>query len=246
MAGEDLVLAGVASAILRNAKPTATVPATPGSTPTASFTQSQLEQLSGAIAEGVRSIEIPAPVVNVPPAQLPSNLQINFTPEELAKIAEALKPSQRPTKLIETRVMTADFNGGILTNSTFPQLQRIVSYQFVQDYYMIATTLSCSIVNITTAVSGLFFGRDLGEFVNINQQSDTQTASDIYISQMTHQNSTITTIAPLSRTNTVAFGGDAVFVPVQAGTRLALYACGFPGANGNQYTAVVNLHIIAM
>jgi len=108
----------------------------------------------------------------------------------------------------------------------------------------VAGTLSCSIINTSTAVAGLFLGRDLGEQVDIGQQSDTQTASDIYISQLTHQNSTATTIAPLSRTNTIAFGGDASFIPIQAGTRLAVYACGENDAD-NFYSAVINLHIIA-
>jgi hypothetical protein len=97
-------------------------------------------------------------------------------------------------------------------------------------------------VNTSTPVAGLFLARDLGAVININQQSDTETASDVFISQLTHQNSTPTTIAPLSRTNTIAFGGDTQFIRVQAGTRLALYACGSNDAN-NLYTAVANLHL---
>jgi hypothetical protein len=116
------------------------------------------------------------------------------------------------------------------------------AYEFTQDYYLVASTLSCSIVNTSTPVAGLFLARDLGAIINIDQTSESQTASDVFISQLTHQNSTATTIAPLSRTNTIAFGGDTQFIRVQAGTRIALYACGTSDAN-NLYTAVANLHI---
>jgi len=235
-------LAGIASAMLKNARPATSGTPTAGSSPaTATFTPEQIDQLAGALGDAVGRIEIPPAQVSFPP-----NLQLAFSDAELARIAQAIAgASSTQTKLIETRVLTADFDGSILTNSIFPTLQRVTSYQFVQDYYMIASTLSSSIVNVGPDVAGFFFGRDLGEFVDIGQQSDTQTASDIFISQITHQNSTLTTIAPLSRTNTIAFGGDNVFVPVQAGTRLALYACGTPGNAGYLYTATVHLHLIA-
>jgi ubiquinone biosynthesis protein UbiJ len=244
----DLLLAGVASALMRNAKP-ATGPVTPptASGPvTAQFSSEQLDQLAGALMQGIRNIELPTPQVQVPPAQVqfPSNLQLSFSDAELARIAEAIKPkpTEQVSRLIETRVMTLNFNGSAIINSQFPTLQRMSAFQFSQDYYLVASTLSCSIVNTSTPVAGLFLARDLGSIININQQSDTETASDVFISQLTHQNSTQTTIAPLSRTNTIAFGGDTQFIRVQAGTRLALYACGTSDAN-NFYTAVANLHV---
>jgi len=244
----DLLLAGVASALMRNAKP-ATGPVTPptGSGPvTAQFSSEQIDQLAGALMQGIRNIELPTPQVQVPPAQVqfPSNLQLSFSDAELARIAEAIKPkpTEQFSRLIETRVMTLDFNGSAIVSAQFPTLQRMSAFQFSQDYYLVASTLSCSIVNTSTPVAGLFLARDLGSIININQQSDTETASDVFISQLTHQNSTATTIAPLSRTNTIAFGGDTQFIRVQAGTRLALYACGTSDAN-NFYTAVANLHV---
>ena len=244
----DLLLAGVASALMRNAKP-ATGPVTPptGSGPvTAQFSSEQIDQLAGALMQGIRNIELPTPQVQVPPAQVqfPSNLQLSFSDAELARIAEAIKPkpTEQVSRLIETRVMTLDFNGSAIVSAQFPTLQRMSAFQFSQDYYLVASTLSCSIVNTSTPVAGLFLARDLGSIININQQSDTETASDVFISQLTHQNSTATTIAPLSRTNTIAFGGDTQFIRVQAGTRLALYACGTSDAN-NFYTAVANLHV---
>jgi hypothetical protein len=237
----DLLLAGVASALMRNAKP-ATGPVTPptGSGPvTAQFSSEQIDQLAGALVQGVGNIQLPPAQV-----QFPSNLQLSFSDAELARIAEAikLKPTEQVSRLIETRVMTLNFDGSAIINSQFPTLQRMSAFQFSQDYYLVASTLSCSIVNTSTPVAGLFLARDLGSIININQQSDTETASDVFISQLTHQNSTQTTIAPLSRTNTIAFGGDTQFIRVQAGTRLALYACGTSDAN-NFYTAVANLHV---
>jgi ubiquinone biosynthesis protein UbiJ len=237
----DLLLAGVASALMRNAKPATEPVTTPtGSGPvTAQFSSEQIDQLAGALVQGVGNIQLPPAQV-----QFPSNLQLSFSDTELARIAEAIKPkpTEQVSRLIETRVMTLNFNGSAIINSQFPTLQRMSAFQFSQDYYLVASTLSCSIVNTSTPVAGLFLARDLGSTININQQSDTETASDVFISQLTHQNSTQTTIAPLSRTNTIAFGGDTQFIRVQAGTRLALYACGTSDAN-NFYTAVANLHV---
>lgn len=255
----DLLLASAIAGLLK-----AQTPATPPATTTSTFTQQgvqvgitsdQINQLSNAIGNAVQDavsqIQIPAPQVNipdinVPPAQVqfPSNLQLSFSDAELERMANAISAKSSVIKQIETRVLTLDVDGTAVATS-FPLLKRLVTYQFTQDYNLVAGTLSCSIINIDSAeVSGLFLGRDLGEQVDIGQQSDTQTASDIYISQLTHQNSTASTIAPLSRTNTIAFGSDTSFIPIQAGTRLAIYACGANEAT-NLYTAVINLHISA-
>jgi hypothetical protein len=238
----DLLLAAIAGAAMKkaqNAQPTG-IPTSSG------ITESQLGVISQAIEQGISGIQIPAPQVNVPPAKIefPSNLQLSFSDTELARIAAAIKPAEagQPSRLIETRVMTLNFNGSAVVNAQFPTLYRMIAYEFTQDYYLVAATLSCSIVNTSTPVAGFFLARDLGPVVNIDQTSESQTASDVFISQVTHQNSTATTIAPLSRTNTIAFGGDTQFIRVQAGTRIALYACGTSDAN-NLYTAIANLHI---
>jgi hypothetical protein len=244
----DLLIAGVASALMRNAKPATgslNPPATGNGTPTqfgsvtAQFSSEQIDQLAGALVQGVGNIQLPPAQV-----QFPSDLQLSFSDAELERIAGSIAgKTKQKNRLIETRVLTINTTGDALTNASFPTIQLLTSYQFSQSYYLIASTLSCSIVNTSVTVAGLFFGRDLGPIVNIQQQSDTQTASDIYISQLTHQNSTVTTIAPLSRTNTIAFGGDTQFIPVQAGTRLAVYGCGENNSN-NYYTAVINLHLL--
>jgi hypothetical protein len=241
----DLLIAGVASALMRSAKPatgTVTTPPTESGPVTAQFSSEQIDQLAGALVQGISNLQ--APAINVPPAQVqfPSNLQLSFSDAELGRIATAIAGTSQTSRLIETRVMTLDFNGSAILSSQFPILQRMSAYEFTQDYYLVASTLSCSIVNTSTPVAGLFLARDLGAVININQTSESQTASDVFISQLTHQNSTATTIAPLSRTNTIAFGGDTQFIRVQGGTRVALYACGTSDAN-NLYTAVANLHV---
>ena len=236
----DLLLAGVASALMRNAKPaTGTAVTSPtGSGPvTAQFSSEQIDQLAGALVQGVGSIQLPPAQV-----QFPENLRLSFSDTELERIATAIAGKSQTSRLIETRVMTLNFNGSAIIGAQFPTLQRMSAYEFTQDYYLVASTLSCSIVNTSTPVAGLFLARDLGPVIDIDQTSESQTASDVFISQLTHQNSTVTTIAPLSRTNTIAFGGDTQFIRVQAGTRIALYACGVTDAD-NKYTAVANLHI---
>jgi len=236
----DLLLAGVASALMRNAKPaTGTSVTSPtGSGPvTAQFSSEQIDQLAGALVQGVGNIQLPPAQV-----QFPENLRLSFSDTELERIATAIAGKSQTSRLIETRVMTLNFNGSAIIGAQFPTLQRMSAYEFTQDYYLVASTLSCSIVNTSTPVAGLFLARDLGPVIDIDQTSESQTASDVFISQLTHQNSTVTTIAPLSRTNTIAFGGDTQFIRVQAGTRIALYACGVTDAD-NLYTAVANLHI---
>lgn len=241
----DLLLAGVASALMRNAKPTTgtAVTSPTGSGPvTAQFSSEQIDQLAGALVQGISNLQ--APEINVPPAQVqfPENLRLSFSDEELQRIATAIAGKSQTSRLIETRVMTLNFTGNSLVGAQFPTLQRMSAYEFTQDYYLVASTLSCSIVNTNSPVAGLFLARDLGPTINIDQTSESQTASDVFISQLTHQNSTVSTIAPLSRTNTIAFGGDTQFIRVQAGTRIALYACGQQDSD-NFYTAVANLHI---
>jgi hypothetical protein len=242
----DLLLAGVASALMRNAKPatgTVTTPTpTESGTVSAQFSNDQINQLAGAIMQGISTMQ--PPEINVPPAQVqfPENLRLSFSDAELERIATAIAGKGQTSRLIETRVMTLNFTGNSLVGAQFPTLQRMSAYEFTQDYYLVASTLSCSIVNTNTPVAGLFLARDLGPVIDIEQTSESQTASDVYISQLTHQNSTQSTIAPLSRTNTIAFGGDTQFIRVQAGTRIALYACGQQDSD-NFYTAVANLHI---
>jgi hypothetical protein len=241
----DLLLAGVASALMRANKPATgavTTPSTESGPVSAQFSNEQINQLAGAIMQGISTLQ--APEINVPPAQVqfPSNLQLSFSDAELDRLATTISRTNQDSRLIETRVMTLDFDGSALANAQFPTLQRMSAYEFAQDYYLVASTLSCSIVNTSTAVAGLFLARDLGPVINIDQTSESQTASDVFISQLTHQNSTQSTIAPLSRTNTIAFGGDTQFIRVQAGTRIALYACGVTDQD-NLFTAVANLHI---
>jgi hypothetical protein len=241
----DLLLAGVASALMRNAKPatgTVTSPSTESGPVSAQFSNEQINQLAGAIMQGISTLQ--APEINIPPAQVqfPENLRLSFSDAELERIATAIAGKGQTSRLIETRVMTLDFNGSAVVGAQFPTLQRMSAYEFTQDYYLVASTLSCSIVNTSTPVAGLFLARDLGPIINIDQTSESQTASDVFISQLTHQNSTSTTIAPLSRTNTIAFGGDTQFIRVQAGTTIALYACGATDSD-NLYTAVANLHV---
>jgi hypothetical protein len=236
----DLLLAGVASALMRNAKPatgTAVTSPTESGPVTAQFSSEQIDQLAGALVQGVGNIQLPPAQV-----QFPENLRLSFSDTELERIATAIAGKSQTSRLIETRVMTLNFNGSAIIGAQFPTLQRMSAYEFTQDYYLVASTLSCSIVNTSTPVAGLFLARDLGPVIDIDQTSESQTASDVFISQLTHQNSTVTTIAPLSRTNTIAFGGDTQFIRVQAGTRIALYACGVTDAD-NLYTAVANLHI---
>lgn len=245
MAGEDLVLAGVASALLRNARPATASTATPptGSSPTVSLTQSQLEQLAGAVAEGVRSIDIPAPVVNVPAPdiQFPPNLAVRFSDEELQRIATALSPKTDPNKIrsqIFQRSILIDIGTATIPNSTFvnaefPAGVKVASFNFAEQAGLIGVTLSASIVNTYTKPCGFFVALASANRLNFDTTPYTSTAevgsaktpdSQILLSVFTHQNSTATTINPNTRASAISFGLENAVTIVNSQTTLSLYA----------------------
>lgn len=235
----DLLLAGIASALLKNTKPATGPVTTPtGSTPTASFTSEQLDQLAGTIAGAVRSIEIPAPVVNVPPANIPANIQAVLSSEQISQITTAIqsagagqsvKMKQVQNRFLQTPNLagtTIHTLAGGAPNGSYPNIVLVDSIQFTENVNLIAIVLSVSMLNTGTEPMGLYAARVQSPVINLTSQPDpTIRATDIYLSLMTHNNSTGVTNAPASRTSSIAFSPTSAPVSMKSGQSIGIYAC---------------------
>jgi len=250
----DLLLAGVASALMRNAKPaTGTVTTPPASGPvTAQFSNEQINQLAGAIMQGISTMQ--APEINLPPAQVqfPDNLKLSFSDAELARIAQAITPGQSTTDIksrIYQRTILIDISPATVPQSTFifaefPVGQKVASFNFSQQAGLIGVTLSASIVNTQTKPCGFFCALADTPLLNFDTTPYTSNAevgspktpdSQILLSVFTHQNSTATTINPNTRSASLSFGLDNAVQIVNSQTTLSLYAfqtANVPGVSG--------------
>ena len=267
----DLLLAGVASALLRNAKPTTgtvTTPTTTESGPvSAQFSNEQINQLAGAIMQGISTMQ--PPEINLPPAQVqfPDNLKLSFSDAELARIAQAVAPSQSAGDIksrIYQRSIIIDIAPTTIPDSTFiyaefPVGQKVASFNFSQQAGLIGVTLSASIVNTQTKPCGFFCALADTPLLNFDTTPYTTTTevgnpkvpdSQILLSVFTHQNSTSTTINPNTRSASLSFGLENAVQIVNSQSTLALYAFqtadvpGVSGVAGQLMSAVLTAYYI--
>jgi hypothetical protein len=260
----DLLIAGVASALMKSATKPATGPVTPtGSGPvTAQFSSEQLDQLAGALVQGVSNIQLPPAQV-----QFPSNLQLSFSDAELARIAQSIAPSQSAANLksrIYQRSIIIDIGPSTIPNSTFiyaefPVGQKVASFNFAQQAGLIGVTLSASIVNTQTKPCGFFCALADTPLLNFDTTPYTSNAqvgnpktpdSQILLSVFTHQNSTSTTVNPNTRAASLSFGLENAVQIVNSQSTLALYAFqtadvpGVSGTAGQLMSAVLTAYYI--
>ncbi|NBV78005.1 hypothetical protein EBR66_07605 [bacterium] len=259
----DLLLAGVASAILKNAKPTTGPVTTPtGSGPvTAQFSSEQIDQLAGALMQGVGNIQLPPAQV-----QFPSNLQLSFSDAELARIAGAIAPNAKSDikSRIYQRSILIDISPTTIPDSTFifaefPTGQKVASFNFAQQAGLIGVTLSASIVNTQTKPCGFFSALADTPLLNFDTTPYASTAqvgnpktpdSQILLSVFTHQNSTPTTVNPNTRSASLSFGLENAVQIVNSQTTLSLYAfqtasvAGVSGTAGQLMSAVLTAYYI--
>ena len=235
----DLLLAGVASALMRNAKPatgTVTTPSTESGPVTAQFSSEQLDQLAGALVQGVGNIQLPPAQV-----QFPENLKLSFSDEELQRIGNAVKGGSGEEKIksqILQRSILIDIGIGTtpdatFVNAEFPAGIKVASFNFAQEAGLIGITLSASIVNTFTKPCGFFVALADASRLNFDTTPYTTTAqvgnpktpdSQILLSVFTHQNSTALTINPNTRSSAISFGLDSAVTIVNSQSTLSLYA----------------------
>jgi hypothetical protein len=265
----DLLLAGVASALMKSASNKATPGNSVGIPTSSGLTESQLGVISNAIQQGVSSIQIPAPQITLPPAQVqfPDNLKLSFSDAELARIAQSLAPGQSAGDLksrIYQRTIIIDIGTSTIPTSTFvyaefPVGQKVASFNFAQQAGLIGVTLSASIVNTQTKPCGFFVALADTPLLNFDTTPYTSTAevgnpktpdSQILLSVFTHQNSTATTVNPNTRAASLSFGLDNAVQIVNSQSTLSLYAfqtadvAGVSGVAGQLMSAVLTAYYI--
>jgi len=235
----DLLIAGVASALMRSAKPTTgtvTTPTTNSGPVTAQFSSEQIDQLAGALVQGVGNIQLPPAQV-----QFPDNLKLSFSDEELQRIGTAVRGGSDGEKIksqILQRSILIDIGIGTtpdatFVNAEFPAGIKVASFNFAQEAGLIGITLTASIVNTYTKPCGFFVALADVSRLNFDTTPYTSTTevgnpktpdSQILLSVFTHQNSTALTINPNTRSSAISFGLDSAVTIVNSQSTLSLYA----------------------
>ena len=137
-------------------------------------------------------------------------------------------------RTIEARTAGNTFNPAL--TFTYPTLKRIASYQFDQPSHVIALVLSSSMLNFDTQEMAVAVARGNNEFLNMtNSGNDQIAASDIFMTQITHQNSAAGSLSPVSRTTAVAFSPRVAVIDYAAGGTISIYAVS--GSNASSLIA---------
>jgi hypothetical protein len=241
MADGDLLLSALAAGLLRNqtAAQTQTQTGAPpsGGVSIAQFSPEQISQLAAAIQQGIASM--PAPQVNLPEINVPEisipPIQATLSEEQISRLEQAVSSSGKTDDRVYdilNRSVQVDVTGQGIHNLVFPasgsypNLVKLGSIQFIQDVKLVGIVLSASLLNTGTEPMGIFAARDTGNIINFASPADpTVRANDIYLSIVTHNNSTVGTNAPASRTSSIGFSPKAAAVLMRAGSAIAIYGC---------------------
>lgn len=145
---------------------------------------------------------------------------------------------------IQSQMLIAQTQGDLI-NAVFPFIRRLASIEFQSDTGLIGLTISSSVVNSSAGIAGIFIAQTQGELINLTQSSDVSVPANIFISQITHQNSVVGTTAPAARTNSLAFGETTSIIPLRAGSGISIYACG-DAIPDNLFAAALSLYTIVL
>jgi len=133
-------------------------------------------------------------------------------------------------RIIEARTAGNTFNPALAF--TYPTMKRVSTYQFQRPSSVIALVLSSSLLNFDTQEMVVAVARGNTDFINITNNADNQVAaSDVFITQITHQNSVAGTLSPVSRTTAIAFSPKVAVIDYAAGGTISIYAAS--GSNAN-------------
>ena len=248
----DLLLASAIAGLLKAQTP-ATPPATTTSTFTqqgvqVGITSDQINQLSSAIGNAVQDavsqIQIQAPQINIPPIEvppaqvmLPDSIQASLSDAQIARLVDAVSSSasqgvrmkqvqNRFLQIANTAGTTINTLAGGAPNGSYPNIVLIDTIQFTENVNLIAVVLSVSMLNTGTEPMGVYAGRVQGNILNLTSSLDpTIRATDIYLSLLTHNNSTGVTNAPASRTSSIGFSPTSAPVQMKSGQSIGIYAC---------------------
>lgn len=234
MADGDLLLSALAAGLLKSQSTqtqTGTPPPSGGGVSVAQFSPEQIAQLANAISQiqiPAPQVSVPAPVVNVPPAQA------TISDEQISRIISASRQDAPISRKVENRFLqisnitgtTINTLAGGAPNGSYPNIVIIDKIQFVENVDIIAVVLSVSMLNTGTEPMGVYAAKVQQDFLNLVPSSDpTQRSTDIYLSLLTHNNSTGVTNAPASRTSSIAFSPSTAPVKFKSGQSIGIYAC---------------------
>lgn len=133
-------------------------------------------------------------------------------------------------RTIEARTAGNTFNP--LLAFTYPTLRRIASYQFDQPSHVVALVLSSSMLNFDTQQMAVAVARGDSDFINMENSGNNQiAASDIFMTQITHQNSAAGSLSPVSRTTAISFSPKVAVIDYAAGGVISIYAASGSSVN---------------
>ena len=137
-------------------------------------------------------------------------------------------------RIIEARTAGNTFNPALAF--TYPTMKRVATYQFERPSAVIALVLSSSLLNFDTQEMVVAVARGNADFINITNNADNQVAtSDVFMTQITHQNSAVGSLSPVSRTTAVSFSPKVAVIDYAAGGTISIYAVS--GSNASSLIA---------
>lgn len=136
-------------------------------------------------------------------------------------------------RIIEARSAGNTFNPALAF--TYPTMKKMATYQFDQPASVIALVLSSSLLNFDTQEMAVAVARGNNDFLNITNNTNNQVAaSDVYMTQISHQNSAAGSLSPVSRTTAVSFSPRVAVIDFSAGSTISIY-----GASGNNASSLI-------
>jgi hypothetical protein len=145
---------------------------------------------------------------------------------------------------IVSQMLIAQTTGNVI-NTPFPFMKRLATLNYESDMGLIGLTISSSILNLSTGIAGFFIAQDQGDLINLTQSSSTSVPANVFISQITHQNSAVGSNAPAARTNSLAFGEATSIIPLRAGSGISIYACS-DNVAANLFAAALSVYTIVL
>ena len=136
-------------------------------------------------------------------------------------------------RIIEARTTGNIFNPALTFN--YPTMKRVATYQFDQPSHVVAMVLSSSLLNFDTQEMAVAVARGNNDFLNISNSDNNQVAaSDVFMTQISHQNSAAGSLSPVSRTTAVSFSPRVAVIDYAAGGMISIYA-----ASGNNASSLI-------
>jgi len=93
------------------------------------------------------------------------------------------------------------------------------------DSACLALVMSSSLLNTGTGVMAVAAARGDADFLNLTPPADPRiAATDVFLTQLTHLNSTAATSAPASRTTAISFSPSVAVIEFKSGDSISLFA----------------------